>query len=646
MGKVASFDELLSHFQVAKRQGNTAICHCPSHDDKKGSLNFTLHEDKILGYCFAGCHIADVLGAVNLTLSSLFLNGSKAPSTIFQYRDKDGALHHEKLKYPKGGDDKTFKQRRLAADGSIAYDLEGLSRIPYNYPGVISAIKASDIIICPEGEKDAETARILGYAYTTIGGASDWKPEHKYHFRNAKVVLISDNDAAGISLVQKESTDLTTVCKSVKVVILPEGKDLTEWAAKGHSRADLGKLITEAPELVKPSSGKFDWHNFAIGHDDLLAKDLQPMDFIVEDMLVSCGTGVIAGKKKIGKSWQALQLSQAVASGSDFLGRKVKQGKVVHFALEDGERRTQSRLRMQHTTAGLPITYFYKWLPWNTPEGFNQLRDMIKELKPVLVMVDTFAKCLNAKPDQNSAGEMGDFGNRIHDLALEENTFILFMAHHGKMSLRDPGFDIRGSSAIPGSTDVNIGLYKNEDGTFDLMGEGRDFEEFDVRVKLDKEQTWAWHCLGEAQDIRRVEAEKRIIEALGLLGSADALTIANEIDTTRPNVNMHLKRMREGDNPSVNYRIEGRKIVYSLTSLTVLTDTTSLTSLTDTFSVRSVSDSTLETAQSRSVSDVSDMYKDGKIECFACKGTKRWLTPDGRYLCSVCHPEPQKNLSP
>ena len=192
---------------------------------------------------------------------------------------------------------------------------------------------------------------------------------------------------------------------------------------------------------------------------------------------------------------------------TDFLDHKVKQGSVIHFALEDGERRTQSRLRQQQTIGGLPIYYVYTWPAFNTQLGFNQLKEMLQALKPFLVLVDTFSKCLNGKPDQNSAGDMGDFGNRIHDLALELNVMILFIAHHGKMSTRDPGFDIRGSSAIPGSTDVNIGLYKNDDGTFELIGEGRDIEEFDIRVKLDKEITWCWSTEGDAKDARRVEAE-------------------------------------------------------------------------------------------------------------------------------------------
>lgn len=382
----------------------------------------------------------------------------------------------------------------------------------------------------------------------------------------------------------------------------------------------------ETPAKLKT----FDWHDYAVTHTDLLSKKLQPISFLVEDILIDTGTGILAGRKKLGKSFLATQLSQSIGSGADFLGHRVKQGSVVHFALEDGERRTQSRLRMQKTTGDLPITYFYKWPAWNTPAGFTQLRAMLIELKPSLVVVDTFAKILNGKPEQNSAGDMGDFGNRMHDLALELNLMILFIAHHGKglqMTHRDPGFDIRGSSAIPGATDVNIGLYRNEDTTYELIGEGRDIPEFDFRVSFDKEATWVWQLEGEAQDLRRHEAEVKIIEALELLGVADAQAIADQADTTRANANMHLKRMREYENAPVCYEVVGKKIMYSLTTLTGLTDKNNLQHLHESI----VSDTVSE--KSRACSKLSESVVSDLLDCPAC-GRNEWTySPDGKLLC-------------
>lgn len=557
----ANFDQLLNHFRIAKRQGDKAICHCPTHDDKRGSLYFTLDGSRILGYCFAGCQIVDVLAAVNLKLSDLFLDGEKAPEAIYQYPTKEGGLAYEKVKYWADGGGKTFRQRRLDAEGKITYDLKGIQRVPYNYPGVAKAIKNGEVIVWPEGEKDAETARILGYAYSTMGGASDWRDEWKGFFRNARVVLASDNDKPGISLVQNITKSLCEVCKSVKAVILPEGKDLTEWVALGHSRADLDKLIAEAPELVK--SDKFDWHNFAIDHDALLSKDLPPLDYLVDGLIVTPGTAILAAPKKRAKSWMALQLSQSTAAGAPFLGMATRQGSVIHMALEDGERRLRQRLKMQNAAVGLPITYITKFEPLNRRSGFEALAELIREKHPALVVIDTLAAAKNRFLDENEAGATADMFNQLHNCALNENTVILMVAHHGKTSTGDAGFDIRGSSAIPGATDVNIGLYKNTDGTYELKAEGRDIGEVDLRISFDAEFDWCWQCHGDTRDIRRAEAENRIIEAIDVLkGNVEASAIASELDLNRVTVQTHLKRMRAQG--LVSYEVKGRKILYGI----------------------------------------------------------------------------------
>jgi hypothetical protein len=571
-----NFDQFLSHFRIAKRQGDKVQAYCQAHDDKNASLSITVDQDKILIFCHAGCTADAVLSAVNLKLADLFLNGDHTPEAIYQYRTKEGGLAYEKVKYRSANGDKTFKQRRLDAEGKIIYDLKGIRHIPFNYPNVIKSKKEDKTIIDAEGEKDAETARILGYTGTTMGGASDWKDEWKGFFRNGRIVLVSDNDKPGIGLVQNISKSLTEVCKSVKVVILPQGKDLTEWVSLGHGRADLDKLIVEAPELVNKRG--FDWADFAITHDNLLNKELAPLDYLVEDLLTTPGMAVLAGKKKIGKSWLVLQLGQSVAAGAPFLGKATRQGEVIYLALEDGERRLKQRLEMQNTIRGLPITYITDWPPLNTKEGFEALEGIIRLKHPVLAVIDTLASAKDRFVDENEAGAIGDLFNQLHNLTITENMVILIVAHHGKASYNDPGFDIRGSSAIPGATDTNLGLYKNTDGTFDLKAEGRDIGEVDLRISFDTEVTWCWQCQGDARDVRRAEAEDRILEAIEVLGGeADASAIANEIDISRSTISTHLKRMREQG--IVGYKTvntgKGSKILYTY-PLTTPTNPTEL----------------------------------------------------------------------
>jgi len=58
------------------------------------------------------------------------------------------------------------------------------------------------------------------------------------------------------------------------------------------------------------------------------------------------GVSLLVGASKIGKSWLALDLAIAVASGGRFLGHiEVEAGEVLYLALEDTKRRLQNRLK-------------------------------------------------------------------------------------------------------------------------------------------------------------------------------------------------------------------------------------------------------------------------------------------------------------
>ncbi|MFC2024488.1 AAA family ATPase [Chloroflexota bacterium] len=314
------------------------------------------------------------------------------------------------------------------------------------------------------------------------------------------------------------------------------------------------------------SETEFNWRKETITQRSLLAKKLAPPDYLVEDLLTTPGLAVLAGKKKLGKSWMTLQLAQCVASGKPFLGKATRQGSVLYLALEDGERRLKQRLESQGANHKLPIRYSHWWPPINDYEGFKALAEIIREKTPALVVIDTLASARDKRVKENESDSMGDLFNAVHELAITTNTVILIVAHHGKKPHEDPGFDIRGSSAIAGATDTNIGLYKNNDVSCSLKAEGRDILEVDLRVKFDAEITWTWQCQGDNRDIRRVEAETRILEAIESLGEAYALDIAKELGIARPTVYTHLKRMRTEKRVECKTvkKSTGAKILYKL----------------------------------------------------------------------------------
>jgi hypothetical protein len=82
-----------------------------------------------------------------------------------------------------------------------------------------------------------------------MGGASDWKDEYVKYFKDAKLILIPDKDDAGLRFTAKMIDSLKTVVKSLRTLILPFGKDLTEWVEAGNS--DLKPLIENSVELIQ-----------------------------------------------------------------------------------------------------------------------------------------------------------------------------------------------------------------------------------------------------------------------------------------------------------------------------------------------------------------------------------------------------------
>ena len=78
------------------------------------------------------------------------------------------------------------------------------------------------------------------------------------------------------------------------------------------------------------------------------------------------GLSLLAGKPKLGKSWLALNIALAVATGGTALGSiHVEQGDVLYLALEDTKKRLQGRLdkllHRQNAAAPERLTFATLW---------------------------------------------------------------------------------------------------------------------------------------------------------------------------------------------------------------------------------------------------------------------------------------------
>ena len=235
-------ETILDQFQGVRRSGAGWTAQCPAHKDRNPSLSINEREGKILIYCHAGCATEDVLKVAGIDPRELFADSTARPTIVaeYSYVDEKGDLLFQVVRY----EPKSFRQRRPDGNGGWTWKLDGVRRVLYQLPEVLTA---NDVLIC-EGEKDCLTAQKLGFVATTnAGGAGKWREEYSESLRGKNVTIIRDADEPGRKHAEQVAQSLHGKAKSIKVIELPL-KDLSEWAGKGDTSDPLRALVRNEPE--------------------------------------------------------------------------------------------------------------------------------------------------------------------------------------------------------------------------------------------------------------------------------------------------------------------------------------------------------------------------------------------------------------
>lgn len=215
-----------------------------------------------------------------------------------------------------------------------------------------------------------------------------------------------------------------------------------------------------------------------ISSTDLFALDLAPPAMIAPG-LIAAGLNIIGGNPKSGKSWAALQLAHAVATGSYFLGVKVSQGRALYMALED------TRYRLKHRMQGVslsptPLLEFATESQTLARGGFAAVDDYLAERGDVkLVVIDTLARVKDTAVGGGNAYENdSQLGAALQGLAFSGDIALVVVHHMSKAGNKDFLLSLSGSAGLPGAADVVMGLERRRnESDAKLHITGRDLEE-------------------------------------------------------------------------------------------------------------------------------------------------------------------------
>lgn len=462
---------------------------------------------------------------------------------------------------------KLLGEHRDKSGKAIKYWQPAGSAPRFYYPP-LGAIKWSDIakntaapLYIVEGEKKAAALCRLDVPAIGIGGVWNWRADNNaiddfnvIDWRGRTVRIVFDSDIGHKTNVQQALRALAN--ELIKRGAIPVSVKLPPVNGLGKTGAD--------DFLVRRGSGAKAKEAFlALGEEPLLVprgytfaeiaeKKLPVPRWAVRD-LIPVGLTELAGKPKIGKSWLALDLTTAVASGGTALGcYPTERGSVLHLALEDTERRFQDRLKRVLDGVPAPTSgFFYPRWPRVEENGLDALRRWLDQHDDTrLVIVDTLAR-LRVSPSGNGNLYHEDYSaiGQLKTIADDYGIAIVVVHHLRKAASDDPLDLVSGSTGLTGAADTILVLRRERtqaDAT--LYVTGRDVSEQEIALQLDQ-RSMRWKALGEAAHYRMNNERRKIVDALRALGrSASPSDIAQAINKKRAAVQrLMLKMANEGD---------------------------------------------------------------------------------------------------
>jgi len=232
---------------VKKLSTGEFTARCPSHNDNHNSLCISHADDKILIDCKAGCTPEAVTESMGLTTADLFLSDritvpvsttSRKIVATYDYQDETGNLLFQTVRY----EPKDFSQRHRNGSGEWVNNLQGVRRVLYRLPD----IKDKSKLFLVEGEKDADNLWKYGLPATTSPmGAKSWQSEYAEYLTGKEIIIIPDQDAAGLDYARSIIYSAISKAKSIRVIQLPV-KDVSEWIEQG---GDTHKLESMAQDF-------------------------------------------------------------------------------------------------------------------------------------------------------------------------------------------------------------------------------------------------------------------------------------------------------------------------------------------------------------------------------------------------------------
>ncbi len=244
----------------------------------------------------------------------------------------------------------------------------------------------------------------------------------------------------------------------------------------------------------------------------------------VERIFPLGGVSILAAPGGWGKSWMLLDLAVEVARGGRWLGRfQSTQATVLYLDEESSPRLLRHRLRKllkgkSLRAADLDIHFAVgQGFSLSNPESVAQLKRLLEDLKPGLVIIDSLIRVHTA--EENSASEMSKVFAVVKDLVRQSGATIVFADHQRKQGHIAGNLDqlLRGSSEKKAFADCLLSMQRKDGALIVEQSKSRFDQEipsFVVLIEDPEPGATTVRCLGDAEGIKNAAMHEQAEEFL------------------------------------------------------------------------------------------------------------------------------------
>jgi hypothetical protein len=279
---------------------------------------------------------------------------------------------------------------------------------------------------------------------------------------------------------------------------------------------------------------------------ELLATDFPEPRFAVPN-LVPEGLTFFAGAPKLGKSWLALGLGIAVASGGRALGQiKVDAGKTLYLALEDSPRRLRDRLGILLNGDEGPegLHFETEWARLGDGGAENLADWLIANPDARLVVIDVFTR-IRPRELKRTDFYQADYeaSAALQAVATEYGIAIMCIYHTRKAEASDFVETVQGTFGLAAGADTIL-VARRGRGQADavLHVTGRDIPDQELALRFSPEAR-TWSLMGDAAEYNIGETRREVLETVRTHGSLTPKQLSDLTEIPYENAKKTMQRM-------------------------------------------------------------------------------------------------------